>query len=168
MMIRAIQSGDIRALAELARITYAETFGHSMSATDLASQLQNTRSVDYFLEAVARDTILGSFEEETLIGYIQICDVTLPVKKASGEGQQINAIYIRSDKQGQGIGKALMDAALQHPRLKDVPNIYIDVWDENVRAVKFYEGYGFKVTGKCDVVIDGHVVGKDLVLLKSN
>jgi ribosomal protein S18 acetylase RimI-like enzyme len=168
VIIRVIQSGDIQALAELARITYAETFGHSMSATDLASQLKNTRSVDYFLEAVIRDTILGAFEGDMLIGYIQICDVTLSVEKVDGKSQQINAIYIRSDKQGKGVGKALMDAALQHSRLKDVRNIYIDVWDENVRAVKFYEDYGFKVVGKCDVVVDGSVIGKDLVLRRLN
>lgn len=163
MMIRAIRSGDIQALAELARITYAETFGHSLSGTDLASQLQ-TRSVDYFHEAVKTDMILGALEGDTLIGYVQVCDVTLPVEEERGKGQQINAIYIRSDRQGQGVGKALMDAALQHERLRDVPNIYIDVWDENARAVKFYESYGFEKVGAVDVVADGRVIGQDLVL----
>lgn len=129
--------------------------------------MQATRSVDYFLNAVQRDAILGAFENDTLIGYIQICDVTLEAAKGRGEGQQINAIYIRSDKQGQGVGKALMDSALAHDRLKKASNIYIDVWEENTRALRFYEGCGFRKIGMCDVVVDGRVIGQDAVLRKT-
>lgn len=79
----------------------------------------------------------------------------------------MNAVYIHSDYQGQGIGRALMDAAFDHPRFAQAENIFIDVWEENTRALEFYLKYGFDTVGTCDVTVEGTVVGSDLVLMRS-
>ena len=59
-----------------------------------------------------------------------------------------------------------MDAAFNHPRTREVEKVFIDVYEENTRALEFYKGYGFKPVGKVDVVIDGQMIGYDLVLMR--
>jgi hypothetical protein len=61
-----------------------------------------------------------------------------------------------------------MDVAFESPRFQQAENIYIDVWDENERAVDFYLRYGFEVIGKCDFIVDGKCLGQDLVLKRSS
>ncbi len=164
MIIRPIEKNDIPTLAELAAKTYAETFGHS-----LTPELEETRSEKYFRSVIDTDTILLAIKNGRLAGYIQLSDVKIDVQGATPglNDQAINAVYIHSDFQGQGIGKVLMDSAFDHPCFRKADNIFIDVWDENERAVQFYLKYGFEVVGKCDVTVDGKIVGRDLVLRRS-
>lgn len=59
--------------------------------------------------------------------------------------QELKKLYVLSDHQGRGIGKSLLDATLNTPRLRHAKNIYLDVWYKNKGARKLYESYGFKV-----------------------
>ncbi len=114
------------------------------------------------------DTILIAIMNDKLVGYVQLSDVKIDIQgmKPGPNDQAVNAIYVQSDYQGKGIGRMLMDAAFEHPRFGGADNIFVDVWDENRRAVAFYLKYGFEIVGKCDVTVDGKVVGDDLVLMR--
>jgi ribosomal protein S18 acetylase RimI-like enzyme len=169
MNIRELQKGDIPALAELAAKTFSETFGHSFTAEDLERQVEETRSETYFRSVMDNDTLLVALMDERLAGYVQLSDVKFDVQgiKPGPSDQAVNAIYVHSDYQGRGVGWALMDAAFDHPRFKNAESIFIDVWDENKRAVDFYLKYGFEIVGECDVTVDGRIVGCDLVMICS-
>ena len=166
LTIRRLHKKDIPALACLAAKTYTETFGASMTTEELQAEIAANRSPEYFASVMEHDTVLLAFIDDELAGYIQMCDVRLAVEgcDVGQDDQAINAIYIDSRYQGKGIGKRLMDAAISHERLQAAPHIFIDVWDENKRAVNFYLSYGFEKVGTCPVVIDGQTVGHDLVL----
>lgn len=168
MIIRRIERSDIPELSVVARKTYSETFGHTMASGELETELEATRSERYFNSILESDEILVAVIDGRLAGYLQICDVRYDPKSIeyTEKDQSIHAIYVHSDFQGKGIGRALMDAAFQHQRIKSAENVFIDVFEENVRAVNFYHSYGFKNVGHIDVVIDGKNVGQDLVLMR--
>jgi hypothetical protein len=48
MIIREVEERDISALSEVARKTYAETFGDGLTPEQLFSILESTRSEKYF------------------------------------------------------------------------------------------------------------------------
>ena len=48
---------------------------------------------------------------------------------------------------GQGIGKALMDAALQKAKLKGLTRIELTVREKNISAIALYEKMGFEKEG---------------------
>jgi ribosomal protein S18 acetylase RimI-like enzyme len=162
--VRLAEPTDAAPLSLLAKATYAETFGHSMTLAELEWQLVHTRSECYFRDRMADDTILVAMLAEGIAGYAQITNVTLPIESAGVRDQQLNALYVQRGFQGRGIGKRLMAAALELPRLRSADYLYLDVWNENKRALQFYARHGFHVTGECDVVVDSKVVGKDLIM----
>jgi ribosomal protein S18 acetylase RimI-like enzyme len=166
MIIRELQTADLPALSALAATTYTETFGHSLTPEELQTHLQETMSETYFRTAMNHDTFLVAILAGHLAGYLQLGDIKFaPQGVAPGPNDQgINAIYIHSAYQRQGLGRALMNAAFEHPRLANADNIFLDVWEENKRALTFYLKQGFEIVGTCDVVIGGKVVGSDLVL----
>lgn len=167
MIIRPVAAREIPALSALASQTYAEAFGASMSAADLAAQLGATRSEAYFTNAIREDTILVAVVEEDMAGYVQLSDVRIPIDGATATDQELYALYVETSLQGQGIGRALMDAAFALPRFTNAPDVYLDVWDQNVRAVSLYKRYGFCVVGRRDVAVGGQVIGSDLVMVRS-
>ena len=167
MIVRPVEAREIAALSALASAVYAQTFGASMSRADLEAQLRETRSEDYFRQATVTDTILVAVIDGGIAGYVQLSDLRIPVEGAGARDQELFALYVRSDRQGQGVGKALIGAAFAHERFKNARNIYLDVWDENVRARGLYERYGFHVVGRRDFVVDGRVIGRDLVMMRA-
>jgi ribosomal protein S18 acetylase RimI-like enzyme len=165
VIIRPVSVDETAALSGLASRAYAETFGASMSREDLEVQLRATRSENYFRSALMEDVILVAVIDGAIVGYVQLSDVRIPIEGAEASDQELFALYVRSDLQGQGVGKALMDAAFLHERLKRARNVWLDVWDENARAIGLYTRYGFKPAGRRDFVVDGRVVGSDLVMV---
>ena len=61
------------------------------------------------------------------------------------ETGEIFAMYVLSEYYGKGVGRQLMDAALE--RLKGYPRICLWVLKENRRAIRFYEKCGFAADG---------------------
>lgn len=171
--IRDLLPDEVPALAELAARTYRETFGEDLEEEELAAELEESRSEAYFRDAMRQDTFLVVEVAGSLVGYVQLSDVKVTVRGAPEDlrprpgDQAVNALYVSKDRQGMGIGRALLHAAFAHERFRKAAAIFIDVWEENRRAVTFYRSYGFQSVGHCDVVMGGEVVGSDLVLRKT-
>ena len=163
-IIRPATADDVPALADLARRTWSAAFGSSVSPADEAAELERTRSPAYFIEALRRDTILVSVTGDELLGYVQFGDVDTPGVDVRPGDQELHRIYVETTLQGQGLGRRLMDAALEHPRLADADRIYLTVWEENERAIRLYESVGFRRVGTVTFAI-GSEVAEDLLML---
>ena len=66
------------------------------------------------------------------------------VQRDAGCGE-ISAIYILKEAQGKGIGRMLMDSLLM--QLSGSNSIILWVLKGNDKAIRFYEHYGFRLTG---------------------
>jgi diamine N-acetyltransferase len=167
MIIRAAETGDIAALAELARRTFSEAFGHSLSASDLAFHLQNNLSDAYFRAATSVDVFLVAEIDTSLIGYAQSGAVEIPAPDRSPGDQELRRLYVEPAFQGRGIGRQLLDAILAHPRLKAAANVFLDVWEQNDGARRLYERYGFAVVGAHTfAVASGAASTRDLIMVR--
>ena len=64
---------------------------------------------------------------------------------------------------GQKIGQILLNKAIEIGKKKKLEFLWLGVWEENHRAIKFYEKNGFKVFGKHKFVL-GKDVQTDLLM----
>ena len=76
-----------------------------------------------------------------VVGFSCFCDHG---NEAPDEGE-VTAIYVLSDYYGTGVGKKLMDAALD--KLKAYSIQEVRVFKDNIKAIKFYKKYGFEQIG---------------------
>jgi ribosomal protein S18 acetylase RimI-like enzyme len=162
--IRPAAASDVPALSDLARRTWSAAFGSSVSANDEAAELDETRSEGYFFDALRKKTILVAEGNGGLRGYVQFGAVEIPGVEALPGDRAIHRLYVESEWQGRGLGRLLLGAALQHPRLAHAKRIYLTVWQRNVPARRLYESLGFETVGTTTFTIGSEVV-EDLVLL---
>ena len=82
------------------------------------------------------EEVVVAEEEGTVVGFASVGPSR--DEDANGEGE-VWAIYLLADRWGQGIGKALMDAALDSLRQAGFTVATLWVLDTNERARRFYE-----------------------------
>lgn len=166
-IIRRATRGDGRALSELAIAAYTTAFGHSLSAADLAAELDASVSAACFERYLDDDTILLAEIADLAVGYVQFGAVSIPVEAASVADQELRRLYVHPAYQRRGIGTRLMDAAFAHPQLRRACSVYLDVWERNHDALRFYRRYGFEVTGSHRFAVEsGAPTDLDLILVR--
>ena len=89
-----------------------------------------------------RDNILVAKEGDRVIGFVGYGNHG-PEEPDMGE---VYALYVLPEYHGTGVGRQLMDAALE--KLATYPKICLWAVKGNDRAVRFYEKCGFHLTGE--------------------
>lgn len=157
--IRKVQSGDLSLLRALSISTFVETFGDqntpedmqnyvckSFSETHLSQELENPNSEFYF----------AVFNRE-IVGYLKLNTGDAQTDDKLPNALEIERIYIKSGFQGKSFGKELFQFALDQAKDQKRDWLWLGVWDQNKKAIAFYEHHGLEV-------FDGHAfkLGNDL------
>ncbi len=132
-------------LAELGSSTFYETFAHENTAEDMRNYIDKTYSKDKVLENIRNPQIryFVAYGENADLGYIKLIhDVS--VAGLSGKVMELEKIYVRKEALGSKTGGALMEQAISYARENGYQHLFLGVWQDNHRAIHFYEKYGFK------------------------
>ena len=144
-------SEDAPLIAELSRRTFYDTFAPFNTPDNMDQFLQTQFTVEQLIEEVGapRNTFLLAWLGEEVAGYARLYDGgELPHELAGTAAIEISRIYATQQAIGKGVGKALMEAAIDIAREKGKNWIWLCVWERNGRAIAFYEKMGFEIFGK--------------------
>ena len=61
---------------------------------------------------------------------------------------EVQQLYVHSDYQGYGVGRALIDAAIHHARKEKFDAVWLQVWSQADWAITFYERNLFARVGE--------------------
>src|SRR6056297_1059656 len=141
--IYEINSAHLRELRTIAIQTFEETFAATNSrenmdhyhekafnARVLAEELQNPEAWWYFIEF-----------EGKLAGYLKVNVGQAQTELQEEDGFEVERIYVLKEFHGTGVGKALLDHAIQLGRKKGKKYLLLGVHEENIRALRFYEKF---------------------------
>jgi ribosomal protein S18 acetylase RimI-like enzyme len=143
-MIDEVTFDELSILGQISRKTFEDAFGELNKATDMsiyisnhlsdnniASEWNNYQSKFYFLRH--RDKILG---------YIKL-NVGTAQNEDFENALEIERVYIIQENQSSGMGKLLLDFAVEFARSLKKSIIWLGVWERNEGAIRFYERNGF-------------------------
>ena len=163
--IRKATTHDLFTISALAMQTYTDAFGHSFSPVDLAAHLEKNLSPKNFERMLEEDTYLVAETDTHMLGFVQFGRGNLETD--SSATLELRRLYVLADYQNKGIGTRLMNAALESPQVKNAASIFLDVWEHNPGAQRFYARYGFVVTGKREFVVEsGAETSCDLIMVR--
>jgi diamine N-acetyltransferase len=163
--VRPAEVTDLSALSALAKRTWADAFGDSVSAEDEAVELEEKRSERYFREALRNNTILVAELNGELIGYVQFGGVDIPEADVQPGDHELHRLYVDTQLHGKGIGRELMNAALAHPQLAGANRIFLQVWEKNESALSLYESLGFRPIGTTRFRIGSGGIAEDVLMV---
>ena len=153
--IRRANENDLRLLSMLAITTFIESHGHSASAND----------IDSYVEEKYNDDVLGKelsdpdniyhflFDKETAAGFSKIILNSPYDDSKTTTVTKLERIYILKEYYSLGIGKELFDFNISFMKANNQSGVWLYTWIENKRAIDFYLRQGFKIIGSHDFKI---------------
>ena len=170
LTVRKAALSDANYIAKMGAHVFTVTFGHSVSDKDLQSYLSSA----YTPEAVAKDIsnpdkkmIVATDDEGSIRGFVAVgrggSEKCLEDLEGTGE---LHRLYVDVSAHGQGVGTLLVKSIEQVAKEAGVKNMWLGVWEENYRAIRAYERWGYRTVGDHDFWL-GTVVQRDFIMTKA-
>ena len=165
--VRPARPDDLDKLADLAIRAFADTYAAHNDAADVENHVRNSLSREKLQGEFgdAANVFLVAFmgEDDDVVGYAKLrigsgsasVDTTQPI--------EIERLYADSHVIGKGIGSALMQACLTTAHSLECHDIWLGVWEQNPRAILFYERWGFATVGEHKFTL-GSDIQRDLLM----
>lgn len=145
LTIKKITVNDIKKLQIIGKLTFFETFASENSKENMDEYLENGFSSEKLKAELTDKNAEFYFAEFNgkVIGYLKVnvgeSQTEIKVKNAL----EIERIYVLKEFQGKKVGQILYEKALEVAKDKNVENVWLGVWEQNPRAIRFYEKNGF-------------------------
>jgi RimJ/RimL family protein N-acetyltransferase len=145
MIIRILEYSDAKQYHDL-RLEALQVNPEAFS-TSLKEVISRPNQIEQYEKSFRqRETYnFGAFEEDKLIGMVTL----LPeIKEKLKHKANIVAMYVTPAYRGQGVGKALLEAAIKQAyELEGITNINLSVVSVNHGAKGLYQKLGFQTFG---------------------
>jgi ribosomal protein S18 acetylase RimI-like enzyme len=143
--VRRATDADARALATVHVESWRQAYAHVFPAERLAALSVDEREVlaRQVLADPGRETILVGEVDGAVAGFAS----TGAARAAGTDTGEVYAIYVAPEYWAQGVGRALMNAALELLVGSGFEEAVLWVLDDNPRARRFYEAGGWRLDG---------------------
>lgn len=162
--IRRAGLADAGKLAQIARQTFIQTFGHLYPPTDLAAFLATAYAAERMradLADPARAAWLVEAGDEA-VGYAQVGPCELPHPDVTAASGEVKRLYLLRDWQSGGLGRRLFEMTLDWLEREGRRDLFIGVWSGNHGAQRFYRRFGFDHVGEYGFPV-GTVVDREFI-----
>ena len=142
--------GDGPALDAMARTIWIETFAHSAPPADIAAYVAGAYGPDGALIRALGDPAHHfrlACDDDAIVGYAKLSNCWLDDGAVTPGALQLSQLYVARTHHGSGVARTLMDWTIETARARGAPALVLTVWEENHRARRFYDRYGFAHVG---------------------
>ncbi|WMX53405.1 GNAT family N-acetyltransferase [Peribacillus sp. R9-11] len=140
---------DSRKLQEISYETFNETFKHQNSPENMNVYLErafNLKQLEKELSNISSQFFFVYFDN-VVAGYLKVNTNDAQSEEMGAESLEIERIYIKKKFQKHGLGKYLLNKAMEIAMERNKKKIWLGVWEKNENAIAFYKKLGFVQTG---------------------
>ncbi len=162
-----VTEDELEELRELSIHTFTAAFGpqnnprdfqnylkEAFSREQLTEELQQAGTAFFFLQDTATTTSKTNTTQpskhiaSTTLGYLKLNTGEAQSEPLGEEGMEVERIYIRDGHRGKGLGQWMIERTGEMARKEGKSFLWLGVWQENTRAVAFYQRMGFVIFGE--------------------
>ncbi|WP_423801834.1 GNAT family N-acetyltransferase [Neobacillus sp. SAB-20_R2A] len=140
---------DLHTLQEISYETFNETFKNQNSPENMIAYLErafNLNQLEIELSNLSSQFFFIYFNND-VAGYLKVNINDAQSEEMGEESLEVERIYIKKEFQKHGLGKDLLNKALEIAMERNKKKIWLGVWEKNENAIAFYKKMGFVQTG---------------------
>ncbi|WP_042150163.1 GNAT family N-acetyltransferase [Paucisalibacillus sp. EB02] len=140
---------DLQSLQEISYETFNDTFKEQNSPENMHAYLERAFNVKQLEKELSNPSsqFYFVFIYDEVAGYLKINVDDAQSEEMDNESLEIERIYIKSKFQKQGLGKLLLNKAIEIAIEHNKKKIWLGVWEKNENAISFYKKIGFVQMG---------------------
>lgn len=143
--VKRVTLNEIDQLQKIGRQTFQETFSESNSEENMKNYLEDgfsTEKLTSELNDINSEFYFATLDNE-VIGYLKLNFGESQTELKDNKALEIERIYVSKEFHGKNVGQILYDKAIQIANQKNADYVWLGVWEENPRAIRFYKKNGF-------------------------
>jgi ribosomal protein S18 acetylase RimI-like enzyme len=136
---------DLLALSSISYETYKDTFLNQNSPVNMYQYLNNAFGIKKIhSELLNKDSCFYFiYHDKNLAGYFKINESPAQTDIHDNLSLELERIYLKKEFQGKGLGKIMLNYAIDIASNKNKGYIWLSVWEKNIHAIQFYKNNGF-------------------------
>lgn len=94
----------------------------------------------------AKNEFFFAILDEKYVGFLKIRPEN-QLAGQDGDGFEVERIYLTSEATGRGVGRKLMEFAIEMAQQQNKNYVWLKAMDSSQNAIRFYESLGFEICG---------------------
>ena len=150
--IRKASVADLETIQKISIQTFIETFAAVNTPENIANYIKDSLNTAQLTTEFnnANSQFYIAYLDIEVVGYLKINFGDAQTETINGNTLEVQRIYVLQNFHGKKIGQLLLDEVKKIAKSTAVDFIWLGVWEENHRAIRFYTKNEF-------VVFDKHV-----------
>ena len=167
ILIREAGAADAGLISVLGGVTFYEAYFEQDAPPDLANYILDAFEINKIRAEIENPqaTFFILYLDGKAVGYAKLREDSEVYCIENETAVELQRIYLVERVFGKGLGKLLLNHCLEYAGQKGFSTLWLGVWEENIRARKFYEKYGFRRVGTITFPY-GDTVGTNFVMEK--
>jgi len=159
---------DIMELQKISIETFIETYKDQNAPEHLNTYIENGFNLEQLKKEILNHSsqFFFIYHTEEIAGYLKINTGVAQSEEVSDDSLEVERIYVKKKFQKHGLGKQLINKALEMALEQQKKKIWLGVWEENENAIAFYQKKGFVQTGTHSFYM-GDEEQADLIMTKT-
>lgn len=148
--IKRVTLNDISQLQKISKDTFSETYSKLNSEENMKKHLEENFALKALTDEVNNSDSEFYFAliDNNIIGYLKLNVGEAQTDLKDNKGIEIERIYVLKEFQGKKVGYLFYKKAIQVAEQRKAKYVWLGVWEENPKAIKFYKKHGFIEFGK--------------------
>jgi diamine N-acetyltransferase len=140
---------DLYQLQKLSIETFNDTFKDQNSLENMNAYLEKAYNLEQLKKELSHTSSQFFFVyfNEEIAGYLKVNTLDAQSEEMGDDAFEIERIYIKKPFQMHGLGKYLLNRAIEMAEEQGKKKIWLGVWEKNENAIAFYRKMGFVQTG---------------------
>lgn len=144
--ISKVTNNDVESLRNISIKTFTETFFEQNTESDMQKYISENLNIEKLSEELSsKDSEFYFLKlKHQILGYLKLNSGQSQTEIQHRNALEIERIYVLKDFHGKQYGKLLLQKAIDLAREKKCGYIWLGVWENNLKAISFYQKNGFK------------------------
>lgn len=155
--IRRATAGDVPLLSATGMKVFAEAYAEHSDADAMERHVDAVFAAAVIAAEMRRTDVefLLAMAGDECAGFVKLRCSAVPDRVPDPTALEVQHLYVSSCHQRRGVGRRLMDRAVESAGSRGAGGIWLTAWSEADWATAFYKAYGFVSLGDIPFMLAG-------------
>ena len=137
---------DLQQLRQISEQTFVTAFEKDNDPNDFKNYIENAFALERIKEELLNpdSDFFFVYSNNEILGYFKLNVGVAQSDIKQDDSIELERIYVLVEHQGLGLGEVFLNHIKKVALKRKKKMLWLGVWEQNIRAIKFYERQGFR------------------------